>query len=52
MSKTIIVDGNSLLFRAYYSTAYTGEIRRTKDGIPVNAIYAFHNRIKKIKSDA
>lgn len=52
MSKTIIVDGNSLLFRAYYSTAYTGEIRRTKQGIPVNAVYAFHNRIKKIKAEA
>lgn len=50
MSKTYIVDGNSLLFRAYYSTAYTGNIMTTKEGIPINAIFAFHNLIKKIKA--
>jgi len=49
MKKTYIVDGNSLLFRAYYSTAYTGNIMTTKDNIPINAIFAFHNLIKKIK---
>jgi DNA polymerase-1 len=50
MSKTYIVDGNSLLFRAYYSTAYTGNIMTTTNNIPINAIFAFHNLIKKIKS--
>ncbi|MDY3047953.1 MAG: DNA polymerase I [Candidatus Enterosoma sp.] len=50
MSKTYIVDGNSLLFRAYYSTAYTGNIMTTKSGLPINAIFAFHNLIKKIKA--
>lgn len=50
MSKTYIVDGNSLLFRSYYSTAYTGNIMTTKKGLPINAIFAFHNLIKKIKS--
>lgn len=50
MSKTYIVDGNSLLFRAYYSTAYTGNLMVNKDGIPTNAIFAFHNLIKKIKA--
>ncbi|MBQ8143007.1 MAG: DNA polymerase I [Bacilli bacterium] len=49
MARTYIVDGNSLLFRAYYSTAYTGNLMMTKDGIPTNAIYAFHNLIRKIK---
>ena len=49
MKKTFIVDGNSLLFRSYYSTAYTGNLMTTKDGIPTNAIYAFHTLIKKIK---
>jgi DNA polymerase-1 len=45
-----IIDGNSLLFRAYYATAY-GEnpsIMRTKDGIPTNAIFAFCNMLSKI----
>ena len=51
MKKTYIVDGNSLLFRAYYSTAYTGNLMVNKDGIPTNAIYAFHNLLKKIKAD-
>lgn len=50
MNKTYIVDGNSLLFRSYYSTAYTGNLMQTKEGIPVNAIFAFHNLIKKIKA--
>lgn len=50
MSKTYIVDGNSLLFRAYYSTAYTGNLMTTKSGLPINAIFAFHNLIKKIKA--
>ena len=50
MNKTYIVDGNSLLFRSYYSTAYSGNLMMTKEGIPTNAIYAFHNLIRKIKS--
>lgn len=51
MSKSYVVDGNSLLFRSYYSTAFSGKIMSTKDGIPTNAIFAFHNLIKKIKSE-
>lgn len=50
MNKTYIVDGNSLLFRAYYSTGYTGNFMTNRDGIPTNAIFAFHNLIKKIKT--
>jgi DNA polymerase-1 len=48
--KIIVIDGNSLLFRAYYATAY-GEnpsIMRTKTGIPTNAIFAFANMLAKI----
>ena len=33
MDKMVLIDGNSLLFRAYYATSY-GQILRTKDGIP------------------
>lgn len=48
--KIIIIDGNSLLFRAYYATAYGDKnaIMRTKDGIPTNAIFAFANMICKL----
>lgn len=49
MPKLIIIDGNSLLFRSYFATAYPGvEIMRTKSGVPTNAIFAFSNMINKI----
>ena len=52
MSKKItIIDGNSLLFRAYFATAYPGmEIMRNQEGIPTNAIFAFSNMMNKIIS--
>jgi len=51
MPKLTIIDGNSLLFRAYYATAIPGmEIMRNKDGTPTNAIFAFSNMINKIIS--
>jgi 5'-3' exonuclease len=40
-NKVLIVDGMALLFRAYYATSYGGYIRKTKSGIPTNAIYGF-----------
>lgn len=50
MKKLIVIDGYSLLFRAYFATAYGGTdtIMRTKTGIPTNAIFAFANMINKI----
>jgi len=52
MNKAYIIDGNSLLFRAYFATAYAGteSIMRTKDGTPTNAVFAFANMINKILS--
>ncbi len=51
MNKLLIIDGNSLLFRAYYATAYPGvEIMRNQEGIPTNAVFAFSNMINKILS--
>jgi DNA polymerase-1 len=48
--KIIVIDGNSLLFRAYYATAYgdSSAIMRTKSGLPTNAIFAFANMLCKI----
>jgi DNA polymerase-1 len=45
-----VIDGNSLLFRAYYATAYgdSTAIMRSKDGTPTNAIFAFANMLSKI----
>ena len=52
MPRIVIIDGNSLLFRAYYATAYPGvEIMRSQDGTPTNAIFAFSNMINKILSE-
>lgn len=53
MEKTIyIIDGNSLLFRAFYATSFgdTSNIMRTSSGIPTNAIFAFANMMSKILS--
>ncbi len=51
--KMVIVDGNSLLFRAYYATAYgdPSAIMRTSYGVPTNAIFAFSNMFSKILKD-
>ena len=45
-----VIDGNSLLFRAYFATSYGGSetIMRTSAGIPTNAIFAFSNMVTKI----
>ncbi|WP_414694638.1 5'-3' exonuclease [Paenibacillus sp.] len=42
MSKSLLlVDGMAVLFRAYFASAYGGYVRKTKAGVPVNAIHGF-----------
>ena len=51
MNKIYIVDGNSLLFRAFYATAAMSgmeNIMRAHDGTPTNAVFAFSNMINKM----
>lgn len=48
MEKVVLVDGNNLLFRSYYATAYTGNIMRNSQGFPTNGLYGFVNMINKI----
>ena len=48
MKKVVLVDGNNLLFRSYYATAYTGNIMRNSKGFPTNALYGFVGMINKI----
>ena len=48
--KLYVVDGNSLLFRAYYATSFTGTIMRRNDGFPTNAIFGFANMMTKLLS--
>jgi len=51
MKKVILVDGNNLLFRSYYATAYTGNIMKNSKGFPTNALYGFVNMMNKIISE-
>lgn len=49
MKKIIIVDGNSLLFRAYFATNNpNAPLMRAKDGTPTNAVFAFSNMLTRI----
>lgn len=48
MKKVILIDGNNLLFRSYYATAYSGNILRNSKGFPTNALYGFINMLNKI----
>lgn len=49
MSKIIVIDGNSLLFRTFYATYYDpSNIMRTKSGQATNAIFAFSNMITSL----
>lgn len=51
MKKVILVDGNNLLFRSYYATAYQGNFMKNSKGFPTNALYGFVNMINKIIND-
>ncbi|URN92812.1 MAG: 5'-3' exonuclease [Candidatus Pristimantibacillus lignocellulolyticus] len=39
--KYLIIDGMAILFRAYFATSFTGKIRRTSQGVPVNGVHGF-----------
>ncbi|MCF0260234.1 MAG: DNA polymerase I [Erysipelotrichaceae bacterium] len=49
MKKLLLVDGNSLLFRAYYSTIYTNPMK-TSAGVPTNAVFGFISMLSKAMS--
>ena len=51
MNKVLLIDGNSLMFRAFYATAYTGNLMQTKSGLYTNAVFGFANMVNKILSD-
>ena len=48
MKKVILVDGNNLMFRSYYATAYSGNMMRNSKGFPTNALYGFTTMMNKI----
>ena len=51
MKKILLIDGNSLMFRSYYATAYTGNLMKTKDGLYTNALFGFVNMITKLMAE-
>ncbi len=46
--RAILIDGNNLLFRSYYATAYMGNLMKNSKGVPTNGLYGFVNMINKI----
>ena len=48
MKNILLVDGNNLIFRSYYATAYNGVIMKNSKGFPTNALYGFINMMNKI----
>ena len=48
MKKAILLDGNSIMFRAYYATAYAGNLMQSSNGLYTNALYGFVNMMNKI----
>jgi len=47
MNEMLLIDGNSMLFRAYYATSFK-MMMRTSSGIPTNAVFAFNNMLNKV----
>lgn len=50
MEELILIDGNSLLFKALYATSNTGNYMVNRNGIPTNGVYGFARMVEKIIS--
>lgn len=48
MKRAILIDGNNLMYRSYYATAYNGNLMKNSKGFPTNALFGFINMINKI----
>ena len=48
MKKVLLIDGNNILFRSYYATAYNGNTMKNSKGFPTNALYGLVNMLNKI----
>ena len=51
MKKIVLIDGNNLLFRSYYATAYSGSMMKNSHGLATNALYGFINMLNKIMQE-
>ncbi len=48
MKKLILVDGSNIMFRAYYGTAYSGNLMQNSKGQYTNAVYGFVGMINSL----
>ncbi|AIO19622.1 DNA polymerase I [Candidatus Izimaplasma bacterium HR1] len=48
MSKLILIDGSNIMFRAYYGTAYSGNLMRNSKGQYTNAVFGFVNMMNSV----
>lgn len=48
MKKLVLIDGNNLMFRSYYATAYSNNLMKNSKNFPTNALYGFVQMINKI----
>lgn len=52
MKKITLIDGNSIMFRAYYATAYPGaKLMQSSQGVYTNALFAFVSMFEKIVTE-
>ncbi|MBE6140702.1 MAG: DNA polymerase I [Firmicutes bacterium] len=51
MKKLILIDGNNLMFRSYYATAYNGNFMKNSKNFPTNALYGFVSMLNKIMTE-
>ncbi|MCR5113270.1 MAG: DNA polymerase I [Acholeplasmatales bacterium] len=48
MKRMILIDGNSLMYRAYYGTAAMGNLMENSKGLYTNAIYGFAKMVNNL----
>ncbi len=48
MKKMILIDGSNIMFRAYYGTAYSGNLMQNSKGQYTNAVFGFVNMINSV----
>lgn len=52
MARLLLIDGSNIMFKAYYGTAYSGQLMKRSDGLYTNALYGLVNILKKAMKDS
>ena len=51
MAKLLLIDGSNMMFKAYFGTAYSGQLMQRSDGFYTNALYGLVNILNKVLKD-